>query len=44
MKLSTRTAQLADALQQALTEPYPPRPTPARKRARKPKQDGGGER
>ena len=49
MKLSAKTAELADALQQALAEPYPPASTQGSETAagrprRKPKSSGGGER
>lgn len=46
MKLSARTAALADSLQKELTEPYPPEvsSTPRRKPRSKPKDDGGAER
>jgi hypothetical protein len=43
MKLSAETAQWADALQEALTETYPPQPpaaTPKRRRIRKSEGDG----
>lgn len=46
MKLSAATAEWADALQQALTETYPPEATPATRqprRKRKHKGEGDGE-
>ena len=41
MKLSSETAELADALQEALAEPFPASVAGARKRGRG-KKDGGG--
>lgn len=49
MKLSATTAELADALQQSLAEPYPPSPeqpgaTSAGRHRRQPKKDGARKR